>query len=226
MDSTDQAAIDARLIAADGTPLRERLGGNTLIATSMAVANLHAAVANLPLYRVLADTRTPAALPVPEIQIMGGGAHAHGRIDLQDMMVVPVGAVDWPTALHWCADVYRAMGTLLSESGRLGGVADEGGYYPQVAGNEEALALLTRAIERSGHRAGVDVVISIDVAASQFVRQGKYRVAGQASDLDAGTWIELLVSWCKRYPIRLVEDPADEHDAAAYARFRQLAPGC
>lgn len=226
MDSADQSSVDERLIALDGTPDRRRLGGNTLIATSMAVANADAQSRGTPLYRLLAGDRIRFELPLPQIQIMGGGAHARGRIDLQDLMVVPVGAVDWPTALRWSADVYRSMGRLLAASGSLGGVADEGGFFPVVEGNEEALALLTRAIETAGHRAGEDIVISIDVAANQFVKDGRYRLACEDESLDTSEWLERLALWCRRYPIRLVEDPAHEGDVAAFRDFRRAVSHC
>ncbi len=225
-DCADQAGLDALLVSIDGSPQRARLGGNTLIATSMALANTHAVAVGTPLFRVLCGDRMPATMPLPEIQIMGGGAHAAGRIDLQDLMVLPIAAPDWPTALQWCVDVYRAMGSLLRESNDLFGVADEGGYFPAVRSNEAALALLTQAIERSGHRAGEEIAISIDVAATQFASGGRYRLACDDSNLDTAQWIDLLASWCARYPIRLVEDPAAEDDAAAFARFRNRAQGC
>lgn len=226
MDCSDQPAIDQCLIELDGTVQRERLGGNTLIATSMAAAHAHARSLGKPLFRVLAGERASFTLPMPEIQIMGGGAHAHGRIDLQDLMIVPVGAPDWPTALHWCADVYRSMGELLRKSKRLVGVADEGGYFPEVEGNEAALETLTRAIDASGHATGTDIVISIDVAATQFYIDGQYRLSRENRSLATSEWIELLATWCERFPIRLVEDPAQESDADAFARFRKRAPGC
>jgi enolase len=226
MDCTDQASVDHRLVALDGSALRQRLGGNTLIAASMAVAHASAQSHRVPLFQALAGARRDFELPVPEIQIMGGGAHAHRRIDLQDLMVVPVGAADWPTALRWCADVYRAMGRLLADAGNLQGVADEGGFFPAVDSNEQALALLTKAIEASGHEAGDEIIISIDVAATQFSANGRYRLVRDAADLDAATWIDRLAGWCRRYPIRLVEDPASEDDLAAFRDFRKAAPQC
>lgn len=242
-DVTDQTGIDRALVMLDGTPQKSRLGGNTLIATSLALAHAAAADAREPLWRYLfqrsesgsmrsGSAATRAAdvsrlrLPVPEIQILGGGAHAHGRIDLQDFMVVPVRAPDWPTALRWCADVYRAAGALLAERGLLRGVADEGGFFPEFEGNEAALALLTEAIERSGHRPAEDVAISIDVAATQFYADGRYRLRADGVELEPDAWIEQLARWCRTFPISLVEDPGAEDDGERFAAFRRAAPQC
>ncbi len=221
-----QTTIDARLIAIDGTETRGRLGANTLIATSMAVAHAAARANGLPLYQwLLADRKLPA-LPMPEIQILGGGAHAERRIDLQDLMVVPVGADDWPTALRWCAAVYRAARALLDASHSLRGVADEGGFFPNVGGDAAALELLTRAIDHAGYRPGDQLVISLDVAASQFYTPHGYLPAGAAQALASSEWIERLVGWCRCYPIRLVEDPADQNDLGGFQAFRHALPSC
>ncbi len=181
-DCRDQEAIDRMLIELDGNAQHARLGGNTSIATSLAVLQTASAAARVPLWRYLAGTNE-LAMPLPEIQIFGGGAHAHGRIDLQDIMALPVGAPDWSTALDWCARVYRSAGALLSDSGRLRGVADEGGFWPDVAGNEAVLELMLRAIERAGLRPGDEVAISLDVAANQFYRGDRYELKADAAPL-------------------------------------------
>jgi enolase len=178
-----------------------------------------AAAARQPLWRYLAPDDDPA-MPLPEIQIIGGGAHAQGRIDLQDIMALPVGAPDWRTALDWCARVYHALGAILAASGQLRGVADEGGFWPDVAGNEAALALLVRAIERAGLRPLDDVAISLDIAANQFYRNGAYCLRADATDYQPSAWIEHLAAWCSRYPVLLVEDPCAEDDRHHYAAFR------
>ena len=152
-DVSDQPGLDARLIALDGTPDRSRLGGNALVATSMAIAHAAAAASGRPLWAALGDGAT-AVLPLPEIQVFGGGAHAGGRLDLQDFMVVAVGADDWRTALDWTAEVYRAAGRLLADAGRLQGVADEGGFWPAFDDHGVALETLVRAIEAAGLRPG------------------------------------------------------------------------
>jgi len=225
-DPCDQASIDQWLRALDGTADLRRLGGNTAIATSMAVAHAGAAARGVPLWRHLAAEGRELRLPMPEIQILGGGAHAHGRLDLQDFMVVPVGARDWRTALDWCAEVYRAAGELLGARGRLLGVADEGGYFPAFDRNEAALALLVEAIERAGKRPGADVAISIDIAATQLYRDGRYRLQLDRADLARAQWVERLADWTHRYPIALIEDPCAEDDVESWRAFRRLAPPC
>jgi len=223
-DCREQVRIDRSLIELDGTPDRARLGGNTLIATSFAALQLAAAVDGAPLWRHLAGTND-LAMPLPEIQIVGGGAHAHGRVDLQDFMVLPVGAPDWSTALDWCVRVYSAAARILRESGRLHGVADEGGFWPDVASNEAALELLVGAIEGAGLRVAYDVAISLDVAANQFYRGDRYRLRADAADLHPDEWIERLVGWRDKFAIRLIEDPCAETDRTHYAAFRARVKG-
>jgi enolase len=226
MDAEDQSAIDGRMIALDGTPNKSRLGGNAIIATSMAVAHAAAAGARKPLWKYLAGDGRPGTLPLPEIQIFGGGAHAGRRIDIQDLMVVAVGAPDFATALDWTADVYRAAGKLLDEQGKLAGVADEGGFWPAFDSNEQALSTLLQAIERSGHRPGEDVAISLDIAASEFGRDGTYRLDRENRSLDRAGMADMLLGWVKKYPIVSIEDPLGEDDEEGLIAFTQAAgPG-
>jgi enolase len=219
-DCRDQARVDRALIELDGTPQRARLGGNTLIATSLAALQLAAALDGAPLWYYLGGT-DDLAMPLPEIQIVGGGAHAHGRVDLQDFMVLPVGAPDWATALDWCARVYAAAGHGLRDAARLHGVADEGGFWPDVAGNEAVLELLVRAIERAGLKPADDVAISLDVAANQFHRGGRYCLRADSVDFEPAQWVECLTRWRDAYAIRLIEDPCAETDRAHYAAFHE-----
>ena len=219
----DQAALDRELIALDGTPDKSRLGANALVATSMALAHAAAAVCGVPLWRHLAGD-SPGPLPLPEIQILGGGAHAARRVDVQDFMVIAVGAPDYPTALDWTAEVYRAAGELLAAAGRLQGVADEGGWWPAFDGNEDALDLLVRAIERAGRVPGDEVAIALDIAASDFGRQGRYRLAREGREVDADGLSEMLLGWLDRYPIVSIEDPLAEDDLGAFAAFTRAAP--
>lgn len=216
LDCREQRAIDDAMVALDGTAQRTRLGGNCLIATSMAAAQLAAAAHEMPLWQHLGDG-APAHMPLPEIQIIGGGAHADGRLPLQDFMIVPVGAPDWPTALAWTADVYRAAGRLMADRGILRGVADEGGFWPNFSACEDALGTLTQAIEAAGRRPDGEIVISLDVAANQFHRDGAYHIDGER--LEPGAWVERLLGWCRRYPIRMIEDPCAEEDGEHYAAF-------
>lgn len=215
LDAADQAAVDGRLIELDGTPNKARLGGNACIAVSLAVAWAAAAARGLPLYRHLGgDDAT--LLPLPQIQILGGGAHAGGRIDLQDFLVMCPSASSFAEALDWTAEVYRAAGDLLAATGRLRGVADEGGYWPDFAANEDGLELLTRAIERAGFKAPEQVAIALDVAASEFGRGGRYRLGLEGRELDRDGMVELVRSWIARYPIASVEDPVAEDDPEGF----------
>jgi enolase 1/2/3 len=216
-DASDQETIDRLLLLADGTPDKRRLGGNAMIAVSM--ANLHAAAAaqGAPLWQYLCHDAV--LLPLPQIQIFGGGAHAARRIDIQDVMVVCPSARSFAEALDRTAAIYRAAGRDLAERGMLAGVADEGGYWPVFSSNEEALNALLRAIESAGLVPGRDAAISLDIAASQFGSGGKYRLARDGRALDSDALIELLGRWIERYPIVSVEDPLAEDDVEGFRRF-------
>lgn len=220
-DVADQAAVDALLVELDGTDQMGALGGNATIATSMAVAHAAAAARGEPLWRLLAGEAEPRYLPLPEIQIFGGGAHAAGRVDLQDFMVIAVGADDFVQALDWTAEVYRAAGSLMAEQGRLAGVADEGGFWPAFDSNEEALDAVVGAIERAGLRPGEDMAISLDVAASQFRHDGLYRLSRDGRSLDTGGMVEMVRGWIDRYPIVAVEDPLAEDDIDGLQAFTE-----
>lgn len=226
MDVTDQTSIDERMIEIDGTANMAHLGGNATIATSMAALHCAAAAHRLPLWRYLAGDRDPAHLPLPEVQIFGGGAHADRRVDVQDFMVVPVGANDYRQALEWVADVYQAAGLLMSDSGRSVGVADEGGFWPAFDTNEEAIETLLRAIEKSGHRPGEEIAISLDVAASEFSVDGRYNLTRDGVELSSDEFSDMVLQWLKTYPIVAIEDPLVEHDLTGLARFTARAgPG-
>jgi len=226
-DALDQRGVDDTLIALDGTSNKARLGGNALIATSMAVLHAAAASQRLPLWRYLQSTSAAphdqsVILPLPEIQIFGGGAHAGRRIDIQDLLVMPVGAQSMAEALAMVAEVYRAAGDLMADAGRRAGVADEGGWWPDFANNEEALQMLTRAIEKAGYRHG-EVMISLDIAASEFGSGGVYRPGLEKRAYDTGEWIEVLLRWLATYPILSIEDPVAEDDTAGMIAFTAAA---
>jgi enolase len=222
MDAEDQAKIDRCLIELDGTPNKRRLGGNATIAASMAVAHAAAAASGRPLWHYLGGV-TAGTLPLPEIQIFGGGAHAAGRVDIQDFMVMAVGADSFAQALDWTAEVYRAAGLLMAEAGLLQGVADEGGFWPAFGSNEQALDMLLRAIERAGYRPGEQVAISIDVAASELGKGGRYRLGLEERQLDSGALSEMLLGWLRRYPIVSIEDPLAEDDEKGLVAFTAAA---
>jgi enolase len=218
LDPFDQASVDARLIALDGTPDKARLGGNALTAASLAVLQAAAASRGLPLWRHCLGDR-PAIVPLPEIQIFGGGAHAGRRTDVQDFMVVAPRAKSFAEALAVTADVYHAAGAIMAERGLLQGVADEGGWWPAFSTNEEALETLMRAIERAGLAHGTDVAISLDVAASEFGRGGRYRLGLEKRELNRDAMAEMLLGWCARYPILSIEDPFAEDDDRGFEQF-------
>jgi len=218
MPIADQAAIDHQLIELDGTPNKSRLGGNATIAVSMAALHAAAAARGEPLWCVAADGG-PVSLPMPMIQIFGGGAHAGRRVDVQDFLVIPIGAASFDEALAMAARVYRAGGEIMAARGCLRGVADEGGWWPEFVSNAQALDTLVEAIERAALRAGEEIGIAIDVAASQFYNSGRYRLAADAVELETGALIELLAEWCRRYPIASVEDPLAENDDTGMVEF-------
>ena len=217
-DVTDQAALDQALVDLDGTPNKGRLGGNALIAVSMAALHAAAGTARQPLWRYLLGD-APGLVPLPEIQIFGGGAHAGRRVDVQDFMVMAPGAASFAQALDWTADVYRAAGIRMADSGRLQGVADEGGYWPAFDTNEDALECLLRAIEDTGRTPGDEVAISLDIAASELRSDGRYRLGLEGREVDSDGLCELLVGWVDRYPIVSVEDPVAEDDTTGMRRF-------
>ncbi len=217
-DAADQAGVDAALIALDGTPTKARLGGNATVAVSMAVLHAAAAHAGLPLWRYLAGAGA-ASIPLPEIQIFGGGAHAGRRIDIQDLMVVAPAATSFGAALEMTAEVYGAAGRLMERRGRLQGVADEGGWWPAFDSNEEALETLVEAIEAAGYVPGSEIAISLDIAASELGKAGRYRLGLDAAELDSDGLCELLLGWCDRFPILSMEDPLGEDDPDGLARF-------
>jgi enolase len=223
-DAADQAALDRCLIELDGTPAKTRLGANATLAVSLAAAHAAAASAQQPLCRYLGgDSAT--TLPLPQIQIFGGGAHAGRRIDVQDFMVVCPGATSFAQALEWTAEVYRAAGQLMQRRGPLHGVADEGGWWPDFDSNEQALQTLVHAIETAGYEPGAQVAIALDVAASEFGRAGRYRLGLEARELDADGMIEMLLRWTERYPIVSIEDPLAEDDLDGFARLTRVAGG-
>jgi enolase len=219
LDAAEQSALDAKLVALDGTPSKSRLGGNAIVAVSMAAAHAAAAARGVPLWKYLLVGEEPPLIPLPEIQIFGGGAHAAARIDLQDVMVMPVGAASFAQALEWVAEVYRAAGLELAATGKLQGVADEGGYWPAVDSNEEVLAEAVKAIEHAGFAPGRDLALSLDVAATQLRRDGRYHLTRDGKVLDTDGMIRLMLDWLHRYPIASIEDPLAEDDAAGLAAF-------
>ena len=217
-DARDQLAIDSRIEELDGTAQLTRLGGNALIATSLATAHAAAAAERLPLWRYLCGKSTPV-MPVPEIQIYGGGAHASGRIDLQDFMVVPFGAGSFREALEWVAEVHIAAGAQLRSADLLFGVADEGGYWPAFSCNEAALESLVNAVTRAGFNPEREIGLSLDIAANQFYHDGHYTLRSEERSFTPDNWYKEISRWLSNYPIAMIEDPFAEHDFERHAQL-------
>jgi enolase len=225
LDALDQATADAAMIALDGTPQKTRLGGNAIVATSSAIAWAAAAEQRIPLWQHLRHLSgldpDSQHIPAPMIQIFGGGRHAGNRIDIQDFLILAVGATSFAEATEQIAEVYMAAAKAMVQAGKLNGVADEGGVWPDFTANEDGLELLTRAIEIAGLRPGADIGIALDVAATSFYADGAYRLALEGKALSTLEMIELLESWVAAYPIVSLEDPLAEDDDAGFAEITQ-----
>ena len=222
MPIMDQEAIDRTLIELDGTSNKARLGGNATVAVSMAALHAAAAARGVPLWRHLAGDAEPT-LPMPMVQIFGGGAHASGRVDIQDFLVVPIGASTFDEAITIAVRIYESAGRLMAERGVRRGVADEGGWWPEFSSSSEALDALVQSIDAAGLRPGVDAAIAIDVAASQLRTAAGYRFAAENRDLSSDELVDILVGWCRRYPIVSVEDPLAQDDRDGMRAFTELA---
>ncbi len=216
-DAADQPVADGALEELDPGGSFSRLGANATVAVSMAVAAAAAAARHVPLW-VHLDPRA-TVVPMPQIQIFGGGAHADRRIDIQDLMVVPVGAGSFAEALEWVAEIYLAAGRRLERDGLRSGVADEGGWWPAFDTNAAALDALLAAIEGAGLTPASQVGIALDIAATQFFQNGCYRLARDERTVDADGLCAMLCGWVDRYPIVSIEDPVAEHDTAGMAAF-------
>ena len=212
MPVDDQEGLDRRLIELDGTPNKARLGGNAILGVSGAAARAGAITRGEPLWRSLAGDREPV-IPVPMVNILSGGLHARRRIDFQDFLALPHGSASFAEALETAVAVHRSVEELLTKEGHLlTGVADEGGLGPRLDSNEQALDYLMRGIEAAGYRPGEDVSITLDVAATHFCHDGRYRLAAEDRELDAAELIEMLADWTIRYPIVSIEDGLAEDD--------------
>lgn len=220
-DVTDQVALDRRLIELDGTSNKSRLGANAILGVSMAAARAAAAAQGRSLFDYLGNG-TGTLLPLPEIQLFGGGRHANGRVDVQDFMIVATGATTYDQALEMTFNVFHAAGDLLKERGLLAGVADEGGYWPSFDHNEAVLEAMIEAIARAGYQPGRQVAISLDVAASELYRDGQYCFGLEGRSFSSAAFAELLVSWVNKYPIISIEDPMSEEDREGWALARKL----
>jgi enolase len=211
LDATEQGLIDHTLIDLDGTENKSRLGANAILAVSCAVAKAAAEECSLPLYRYFGGAGQ-MSLPVPLMNVINGGAHANNRIDLQEFMLVPLGAPTFREALRYGAEVFQTLKKLIDERGMPTTVGDEGGFAPDLSSNEAALALLVEASDKAGYRAGDDIMLALDCAASEFHREGLYRFDSENRSLTAAQFTDLLAGWCDRYPIISIEDGMAEDD--------------
>jgi enolase len=210
-DAADQAALDRRLIDLDGTENKGRLGANALLGVSLANAHALAASKKMPLWQHLADGRE-AVLPVPMMNIINGGAHADNNVDLQEFMVLPVGFDSFAESLRAGTEIFHALKSVLKGRGLSTAVGDEGGFAPDLRSNSEALDTILEAIGKAGYKAGDDVLLGLDVAASEFFDNGKYHLVGEGKRLTSEQFVDFLASWAAQYPIVTIEDGMDEGD--------------
>ncbi|RED17350.1 phosphopyruvate hydratase [Parasphingopyxis lamellibrachiae] len=218
VDARDQALVDSRMIEGDGTSNKSVFGGNATVAVSMAVAHAVADAEGLPLWRLLAGDRH-VRIPLPEIQIFGGGAHAGRRTDVQDFMIMAPQAGSIRRALEITGNVYHAAGAAMEDAGLLAGTADEGGWWPNFDSNEAALSMLVSAIERAGYRPGEDVFISLDIAANELRSGTGYQLNLDGEKLSSDEIVDRVVRWSEDYPILSVEDPVGQDDTAGMANI-------
>ena len=211
LDAAEQAYVDRTLIDLDGTDNKGRLGANATLAVSMAVARAAAEESGLPLYRYFGGSGA-MALPVPMMNVINGGAHANNSLDLQEFMILPVGAPTFREALRYGAEVFHALKKLLHDKGMSTAVGDEGGFAPSVKSHEEAIQLILKAIENAGYEPGSQIALGLDCASSEFHKDGKYRLEGENLTLSAGDFVNLLSTWCDKYPIISIEDGMAEGD--------------
>lgn len=210
-DASEQVAIDRIMIELDGTPNKAKLGANAILGVSMAVARAAAESYDLPLFQYLGGTNAKE-LPVPMMNILNGGAHADNNVDIQEFMIMPIGATSFMEALRYCAEVYHTLKSVLKGKGLATGVGDEGGFAPNLGSNEEALQVIAEAVEKAGLTVGKDIVFAIDAASSEFYKDGKYHLAGEGKVKTAAEMVEYYAELCEKYPIYSIEDGLAEED--------------
>jgi enolase len=214
-DPHNQDAIDQVMIDLDGTPNKSKLGANSMLAVSLANAYAAAADADMPLYQYLGG-EGPFSMPVPMMNIINGGAHANNNLDIQEFMIMPVGAPNFKEALRYGAETFHALKGILSDRGLTTSVGDEGGFAPNLKNNEAAMDIILEAIEKAGYKPGEDIAIALDAAASEFYRDGHYYFASDNRKMNAEELVGVLTDWTNRYPIRSIEDGLDESDWAGW----------
>ena len=211
LDSMEQNFIDQTLIELDGSDNKSRLGANAILAVSLAVAKAAAEETGLPLYRYLGGAG-PMSMPVPMMNVINGGAHANNNLDMQEFVIIPVGAQSFREAVRCGAEVFHTLKKLIDAKGMPTSVGDEGGFAPNLANNEAALQLIVEAIEQAGYLPGPDVAIGLDCASSEFFRDGKYHLASEGLSLTSTQFVDYLATWIDKYPILSIEDGMSEHD--------------
>ena len=223
MDVFEQQAIDEKMIALDGTETKERLGANALLAVSLATAHAAARQNNEPLYAYLGDG--DYTMPVPMMNIINGGEHADNSVDLQEFMILPVGAPSFSEALRYGAEVFHTLRSVLHGKGMNTAVGDEGGFAPDLSSNEEAIEVILEAIEKAGYRAGEDIYLGLDAASSEFYQDGKYVLGSEGKSFDAHEFTDYLANWVRQYPIITIEDGLAENDWDGWAYLTEQLGG-
>jgi enolase len=226
MSAYDQVAIDQTMLELDGTANKSELGANAILGVSMAVAHAAAASLGMPLYRYIGGVMS-RVLPVPMMNIINGGSHADNSVDIQEFMIMPVGAESFAEALRMGSEVFHNLKKVLKGRGLATSVGDEGGFAPNLSSNEEALKVILEAIEEANYRPGEDILLALDVAASEFydAEKGLYVLSGEGRELDSAGLVDLYAQWCERYPLVSIEDGMDENDWDGWAALSQKLGG-
>ena len=220
LDANEQAFLDRTLIDLDGTDNKARLGANATLAVSMAVAKAAAEESGLPLYRYFGGSGA-MQMPVPMMNVINGGAHANNNLDIQEFMIIPVGAPSFREAIRYGAEVFHTLKKILAAQGLSTAVGDEGGFAPSVANHEAAITLIIQAIEQAGYEPGTQIALGLDCAASEFYKDGKYQLNGEGMSLTSADFTNLLGTWCDKYPIISIEDGMAENDWAGWKHLTE-----
>lgn len=220
LDAAEQAFIDQTMIDLDGTENKSRLGANAILAVSMAVAKAAAEESGLPLYRYLGGA-AQMGMPVPMMNIINGGAHANNNIDMQEFMIIPIGAASFREALRCGAEIFHALKGLIDDKGMPTTVGDEGGFAPNLPNNEAALQLIIEGIEAAGYVPGMDVAIGVDCASSEFYKDGLYHLESEGVKLTSAQFVDYLANWVDKYPLISIEDGMSEHDWTGWKLLTQ-----
>ena len=221
LDASEQAFLDHTLIDLDGTDNKARLGANATLAVSMAVAKAAAEESGLPLYRYFGGSGA-MQMPVPMMNVINGGAHADNNLDLQEFMIIPVGATSFRESIRYGAEVFHTLKKILHDKKLTTAVGDEGGFAPSVENHEAAIKLILQAIEQAGYEPGTQIALGLDCAASEFYKDGKYHLSGEGLSLSSSDFTNLLASWCDKYPIISIEDGMAENDWDGWATLTQV----